>query len=380
MPDNHVQYNDMKLLITGGHLAPALAIIDEILQNESKTFDKIIFVGRKYSLDTEKNLSLEYREITKRGLEFIPLNAGRLTRILSVRSIRSLVKVPIGFFNAWSILRKEKPDSILSFGGYLALPIAFWSLFFGIPIYTHEQTVSPGLTNRIIGFFSKKIFLAFEESALYFNRNKTIVTGNPVRKSIFITDKKPFSCQKDRMVLYITGGSLGSHSINVHISRILQDLLQTFIVIHQIGDTKEYHDYDKLWKQKLELPPDAQNRYFLTKHFFEDEIGYVYSLADIVIGRSGANTFFELIALKKPAVLIPLPWSAHGEQKKHAELFKEKGIGEIFFQNGSSDTLLRMIHSMAKNLETYKKNFSNVEYLYNQYASEKIIEEISPHH
>lgn len=370
----------MKLLITGGHLAPALAIIDEILQNGSKTFDKIVFVGRKYALDTEKTLSLEYKEITKRRVEFVPLNAGRLTRVLSARSIRSLAKIPIGFFNALSILQKEKPDVILSFGGYLALPIAFLSLFFNIPLYTHEQTMSPGLTNRIIGFFSKKIFLAFEESAPYFNRSKTIVTGNPVRKSIFITDKKPFLCQKDRMVLYITGGSLGSHSINVHISRILLELLQTYIVIHQVGDTKEYNDYDKLWKQKLEFSPDVQNRYFLAKHFFEDEIGYVYSLADIVIGRSGANTFFELIALKKPAVLIPLPWSAHGEQKKHAELFKEKGIGEIFFQNGSSDTLLHVIRSMSKNLETYRKNFSNVDYLYNQYASEKIIKEISLHH
>jgi len=370
----------MKLLITGGHLTPALAIIDEILQDGSKTFGKIIFVGRKYSLDTEKTLSLEYREIIKRGLRFIPLNAGRMTRILSTRSIRSLAKVPIGFFNAWSILRREKPDVILSFGGYLALPIAFWSLFFRIPLYTHEQTVSPGLTNRVIGLFSKKVFLAFEENTSYFNRRKTIVTGNPVRKSIFITDKKPFICQKDRTVLYITGGSLGSHSINVHVSRILRDLLQTYIVIHQVGDTKEYNDYDTLWKRKLEFPPDVQNRYFLAKHFFEDEIGYVYSLADIVIGRSGANTFFELIALKKPAVLVPLPWSAHGEQKKQAELFKEKGIGEVFFQNGSSDALLRIVHSMTKNLETYKKNFSNVDYLYNRYASEKIIDEISPHH
>ena len=370
----------MKLLITGGHLTPALAIIDVLVQNKSQTFDKIIFVGRKYALDTEKTLSLEYREITKRRLEFIPLNAGRLTRILSARSIRNLVKVPIGFFNAWSILRKGKPDVILSFGGYLALPIALWSLFLRIPLYTHEQTISPGITNRIIGFFSKKIFLAFEESSPYFNRRKTIVTGNPVRKSIFFTDKKPFLCQKNKMALYITGGSLGSHSVNVHVSRILRNLLQTYIVIHQTGDTKEYNDYDKLLKQKLELPPDFQNRYFLAKHFFEDEIGYVYSLSDIVIGRSGANTFFELIALKKPAVLIPLPWSAHGEQKKHAELFKEKGIGEIFFQNGSSDTLLHIIHSMAKNLETYKKNFSNVDHLYNQYASEKIIKEISSHH
>lgn len=364
----------MKILITGGHLAPALAVVEEL--KKTKPDAEVIFVGRKYALDSEKTISLEYKEVSKRKIPFVSLQAGRLTKVLSIKSIRSFIRIPLGFFNAFFIINKYRPDIILSFGGYLALPLVFWGYFFKSKIYTHEQTIKPGRANKIIGFYAKKVFIAFDESKKYFSQKKVVVTGNPIRETVLVIRKKPFEIKKDRPVIYITGGSLGSHSINEHIKKILVRLLDKYIVIHQIGETKEYQDYEKLVELKNNLSEEYGKRYFPVKHFYEDEIGYIYSLTDLVVGRAGANTFFELIKLKKPAVFIPLPWSSGKEQQFHAEIFAKNHIGEIFHQIETSDKLLRIIGKMIENIEEYKKNFKLLNHLYNKNASQYIIKEI----
>lgn len=348
----------MKVLITGGHLAPALAVIEELKKIKRDT--EIVFVGRKYALDSEKTISLEYKEITKLKIPFISLTAGRLTRVLTLRSLRNILRLPLGFYNAFSIVRDQKPDVILSFGSYLAVPVVFWAYVFKIPIYTHEQTIHPGLANRVISLFAKKIFVAFPEAKKYFQPDKTVVSGNPVRKSIFKVKKVPFEVPAGFAVIYITGGSLGSHSINEHVKKIISALLKKYVVIHQAGETKEYKDFEELDKIKLTLSPAERSRYVLRRHFFEDEIGYIYSKTDLIVGRAGANTFFELIALKKPALFIPLPWSGGREQQRHAEIFARAGCGEIFHQVEPSIKLNRLIDSMIKNLAQYKTNFDQL--------------------
>ncbi len=364
----------MKILITGGHLTPALAVIDEIKKTKPEV--EIVFVGRKYALDFEKTISLELKEVSQRNIRFINLNAGRLTRVISLQSIFSFLKIPIGFLQAFFIIVEQKPQLVLSFGGYLALPLVFWAWLFRIPCFTHEQTLNPGMANRIISRFAKKIFVAFEETKKYFPQEKTFVVGNPIRETVLKVVDKPFDIKKTKPVIYITGGSLGSHSINLHIKSILPDLLKKYIVIHQTGETKQYHDYEDLEKIKNQLPKKLKEQYFLKKHFFEKEIGYVYSLADLVISRCGANTFFELVALKKPAVLIPLPWSAGREQQLHAEILTKAGCAQIFHQVESSKKLLRLIDSMVKNLDFYKKNFSHLNLNYKKNAANTIVKEI----
>ncbi len=364
----------MKLLITGGHLAPALALIEEI-QKSKKDVD-VIFVGRKYPTDQERTLSLEYKEISKKKLDFVSLEAGRLTRVISVSSLIGILKIPIGFLKAFFIINQYRPDVIMSFGGYLALPLVFWGYVFRSPVFTHEQTIKPGLANNLISFFSKKIFVSFDEVKDNFPKNKTYVSGNPVKPSIFKIVNKPFVIKKDRQVIYITGGSLGSHSINMHIKKILVKLLNSYIVVHQVGDTKEYHDYEDLLLIKNQLPKDLQQRYFLVKHFFDDQIGYIYSISDLVIGRSGANTFFELLALKKPALFIPLPWSSGREQQHHAEIFVKAGCGEIFYQITPSEKLFRLIDQMIGRISYYQKNFKNLSRFYKKDVSKYLVNEI----
>jgi UDP-N-acetylglucosamine--N-acetylmuramyl-(pentapeptide) pyrophosphoryl-undecaprenol N-acetylglucosamine transferase len=363
----------MKLLITGGHVTPALAVIDEILKEKRLQPKDIVFVGRKKTAETD---SFEYKEISKRNIRFINLSAGRFSRVFSLASFINLLRVPIGFLHARVILLQQKPTVILSFGGYMALPITFWGWVLHIPVYTHEQTIKPGLANRLIGTMAKKVFLSFPESKKYINNQNSIVTGNPVRPEIFTISAKPFEIKKDKPVIYITGGSTGSHSINVLIEKIIEKLLKEFIVIHQTGDSAPYNDFERLSKLKESFSEEEGSRYFLQKHFSSQEIGSIYSLADLVIGRAGANTFFELVALKKPTIFIPLPWAGFDEQKKQAEIFEKAGTGKIFSQDKSAEELFRLISQMFSQLDTYKNNFTSLSTLYNGNAAQKIIETI----
>lgn len=360
----------MKVLITGGHVTPALALIDKISDHE------IVFVGRKYALSSEDTLSFEYKEVLARKIRFINLETGKFNRDPTVKNFANLFKIFFGFLKGYRIVRQEKPDIVVTFGSYIAVPIAFWSYALGISVYLHEQTIIPGLANRFISFFAKKIFISFEETLRFFQKKKIFLTGNPLRESIFSTIKKPFEIKKDRPVILILGGSLGSHSINMLIKELLRKLLNKYIVIHQIGDTKEYNDFPALKKLRQELPREIRERYFVAKHFFDDEIGYVYSISDLVLSRSGANTFFELIALKKPAILVPLPWSVENEQQKHAEMFEKAGCGEIFNQKRPSSRLYFLIAKMVKNMTWYKENFKNLEKFYLKDATETIKKEI----
>lgn len=363
----------MKILITGGHLMPALALIDLLVDKKNI---EIVFVGRKYNLDSEQSYSLEFQEIEKRKIKFIPIVAGRFKRELSWSSIKNFFQVFVGLITASKIISSEKPGLIFSFGSFIGFPFVFIGWLSQIPVYVHEQTLFPGFANRLGAFFAQKVFVSFPQSAKFFNKNKIIISGNPVRREIFQIKSKPFKIDKKMPVIYVTGGSLGSHSINSHFVKILPKLLEKNIVIHQTGNVKEYKDYETLLKMKGNLPKELQKNYFLKEHIYSNEIGYIYSLADLVISRSGANTFFELVVLKKPAILIPLPWSAHQEQQKQAELFTHSGLGEIFSQFDESEKLLSLIDKMMINLSNYQKKFTSLDFLYKQDAVETIYQHI----
>ncbi len=364
-----------KILICGGHPTPALAVVDEFRQMKPEV--ELVFVGRKYAIETERTLSFEYKACQGRGVRFLELQAGRITRALSQSSLLNFFRVPLGFFQAFHILLQEKPDTIISFGGYLALPIALWGWFFGKKVITHEQTMCPGSANRIIGHFSQNIFVAFEQTLRFFPRSKAQWIGNPVRKTISNTGPLPFPFPfpTDLPVVYITGGSLGSHCINKHIFAILPRLLTFCSVIHQTGDVKEYGDYDTACKLQKNGSAGAKGVYVPMKHVLDNEIGKVYNSASCVIARSGANTFFELITLKKPAILIPLPWSAKGEQKAHALFFVKHHIGMLFDQNASSDELYALVEEMIQSLDYYKKNFSALPFELKHNAAQTIVAE-----
>ena len=357
------------LIITGGHVTPALAVIDRIQERTLPV--TIIFVGRKYNNNKEKTLSFEYQEVSKRSIPFIHLTTGRLTRIFNRASLVDFFQIPFGFVQSLMIMLKYKPHVLLSFGGYLALPMALVGSLFNVAIYTHEQTIELGLTNRIIGNVSKRIFTSFPETNHPTLTSKITYTGNPLRNDVI--------SQKSNQIyphplIYVTGGSLGSHTINEYIEHNLRKLLKKYHIIHQTGNVAEFDDFNRLSSLRTSLPSDMQKRYDVRAHVSSEEVGAIMQQADLVVSRSGANTFFELIALAKPSVLIPLPWSAAQEQQKHAQILRDATVATIIDQGDSDDHFLDVINTMMKKTSSYEKNFKELQGRYIAQASDAIID------
>ncbi|MFQ5452181.1 MAG: glycosyltransferase, partial [Candidatus Paceibacterota bacterium] len=187
--------------------------------------------------------------------------------------------------------------------------------------------------------------------------------------AIFRSNKGNFQIPSSRPVIYVTGGSLGAHALNKHIEQILDKLLEKYTIIHQTGAVRQYADYERLSKR-------ASKYYIVQKHVSSAEIGYVYGRSSVVVSRAGANTVFELIALAKPAVLVPLPISAAGEQQAHARLLKDRGVAEIFSQERDSDVLFDLIEKVVDRRATYSKNFSNLANLYKKNAASLLVSEM----
>lgn len=315
----------MKIVIAGGHLTPALAVIENLKGNE------VIYIGRKYALEGDRALSLEYQEITKLGIKFKSLVAGRLQRRFTIYTIPSLLKLPIGFIQSFIILKKEKPDVVVGFGGYVSLPVIISAAILRIPIIIHEQSLSAGLSNKIASVFVKKICISWETSKRFFPQNKTVLTGNPIRENV-IKSSSPKNSSKP--LLYITGGSLGSHAINLLVEASLQKLLKNFDVIHQTGDSHKFKDFER-----LEIMKKNRNfkNYILRKFLTTDEIGNVLNASDLVVARAGMNTITELIYLNKPCFLIPLLQGF--EQRQNANFMKKIGLAEIGLQDRLTPTI-----------------------------------------
>lgn len=312
-----------KIILTGGHLSPMLAVLS-VLEKKAD----VVVVGRRYGFESDTAESLEYQVVVQKNIKFYDIRAARLQRKLTKYTIPSMLRFPQSIFRAISILNKEKPQLVLTFGGYIALPVSMAAYIKRIPVVMHEQTLHAGLANKLISKFARLIFISFATSATYFPKSKTILTGNPVRPEIF-NARESFEIPSGRKVILIIGGSSGSHRINLLIEQALPELLLRYTLIHQTGDAQEFKDYDRLNSLKKKLSVTKKQHYIIMKFINPAEIGWAYHSADIVLSRSGINTVTELISLHKKALLIPLPYAQNNEQKKNAEYFVGQGLGEI---------------------------------------------------
>jgi UDP-N-acetylglucosamine--N-acetylmuramyl-(pentapeptide) pyrophosphoryl-undecaprenol N-acetylglucosamine transferase len=337
----------MKIVIVGGHMSPALAVIEK-LKNED-----IFYIGRKYVFEKDVAISLEYQEVIKLGIPFYSINAARLQRKFTIQTIPSLTKFPSGFFQSLKILKQIKPDVVLGFGGYVSLPVILAAFFLKIPTVIHEQTSEAGLANKIEAKFVNKTCISWETSRKYFPPNKTVLTGNPLGENILNT--KPIKNNDELLQIYITGGSGGSHFINSLVENSLSNLLEKFVVIHQTGDAKKYNDFERLQTEKNKLADSIAKNYHLQKFYSPKDMAQNLANADLVVGRAGINTVTELIYFAKPAFLIPLPFAQKNEQLKNALFLKELGLGEVGIQKTlMPKEFISTIYKMCANLKMYQ--------------------------
>jgi UDP-N-acetylglucosamine--N-acetylmuramyl-(pentapeptide) pyrophosphoryl-undecaprenol N-acetylglucosamine transferase len=381
----------MKILICGGHLTPALAVIDN-LPNDAH----VLYVGRKHALEGDSAVSLEYHTVSERKIPFVTLQTGRLQRKWTKHTIPSLLKLPKGFFHAFSIIKKYKPDVIVGFGGYISVPLCIAGWMQKIPVIIHEQTLEVGLANKILSPFATKICISWKNSEKFFPKHKTSLTGNPAISVIadFIKTchpeldsgsslyKIPKQVRHDnignRPILVIVGGSLGSHAINILVEGCLEKLLQSFTIIHQTGAAKAYNDYDRLLERKETLPYALRKFYTLSQFIEPEKIITTFQKADLIISRAGINTVTTLLILNKPTLFIPLPVSQNQEQLKNAQFFADHGLGEVIEQSSlTSETMLSLVTAMLKNKKHYTNTKDLHELTIHKTAAKNIIEIIT---
>lgn len=358
----------MKLVIVGGHLAPALGIIDALPKN-----CEVAFIGRKYAFEGDQTVSLEYNTINARSIRFYELTSGRFQRSITKYTFFSLLKIPFGIFQAFVLISRIKPDAVLSFGGYLSVPVCFSAFFLGIPIVIHEQTFGAGLANRIIATIASKVCISWESSRFFFPASKIVLTGNPIRKF-----SKPMSheWEGNLPLIYITGGSGGSKRLNKIVEGCIKDLLKRYRVLHQTGDAKQSDDYKRLSLFADSLPDIYKNRYFLRKFIDPSQVGAIMQEASLVVSRSGINTVTELIYFGKPSLLIPLSHGQSNEQVKNAHFLEKIGLAIVLFEDGlTSQSLLMQIDAMMNAHQKYANKASQAKKMIKLDAADLIIRE-----
>ncbi len=359
----------MKIVITGGHFSPAYSLIQELKKEHD-----ILVIGRRYAFEGDMNETYEYRVCKKFNIPFEVINAGRLQRKFTRHTIPAAARFPQGVGRALQILRREKPSVVVTFGGYVGLPVAIAARILSIPVVLHEQTLHAGLSAKLISQFASVILTSFPSSKDLFKGKNVVLTGNPIRPELLNLGKK---LKHAKPLIYITGGSTGSHAINSAVSQVVPNLLPEFIIFHQTGDSHEFGDYDKIKKIQSELPSDLRNSYFVEKFFPPNEVATLIASASFVISRSGINTVTELIALKTPAILIPLPHGQQNEQLQNARFFENLGLGHVLLQEDiTPHLLLATIHAMIKEKSEFEKKFQEAQVYIHHDAVKKIAQEV----
>lgn len=214
-----------KIFIIGGHLTPALTLLDFL---QSKGFTDISWVGAKHIQTFSKLHSAEYKEITKRGIKFYNLHAGKIwrkwTRYTFFKALFNTILIPVGIIQAFFIILFNKPALIISFGGYLALPVVIAGWIFELKCITHEQTIVAGISNRLIAKLSDVIMVSWESSMKYYPEEKVILTGNPIRNEVLNVTTSKYNLDKNLPTIYFTGGNQGSNTINWRLLDVLSSL------------------------------------------------------------------------------------------------------------------------------------------------------------
>ena len=296
---------------TGGHIYPAIAIARGYLERDPSR--RVVFVG------TEKGL--EKTIVPKAGFPLEFISVGGLKGKGGLDLIRNLARLPVGFFQAWSVVGRHNPSVVLGVGGYSSGPVLAAARLRGIPTMIHEQNAYPGLTNRLLAKIVQSVAVAFAEALPRLGRSDGIVTGNPIRKEFFEAGKtgRPTSPAPSKRRLLLFGGSQGSRILNdtmtgalLFLARLKDDLE----IVHQTGP----HELQKVQEAYRSSPfPNAQVVPYL------DPIVGEIAAADFIVSRAGAMTIGELSAIGRAAILVPFAAATNNHQELNARVVESAG-------------------------------------------------------
>ena len=315
----------LTILMTGAHITPAVAVTQEILRKVPNA--RIIYAGR--AGNKAESFSVERSEIERAGGIFKTVISGKLHRFFTWSQLMEFGKFPVGLLQSALLLLKEKPQAVVSFGGYLSVPFVITARLVGIPVIIHEETTVWGMANRICRRWASVVAVSWPKM----QEAGTVLTGNPMPKEI-VEAGRGGNAKKERSrpMIYVTEGSQSSLVISKIVKQILNQLLEFADVYHQT---------------KYPALDINSSRYHSARWFPTPEHAILLSRASIAISRSGANTITYHAYFGIPSILVPLPHAGENEQMKNAALLSETGLARIVPQKDfTADRLLLEIRNL----------------------------------
>ena len=347
----------MKILFTGGgtggHIIPLISIARELRKLHSKEDLKLFFLGPKDEFSSVL--------LSQEGIKVKNILSGKIIRYGKWKTylnnfIGVAFKIPIGIIQSFFNIFFISPDIVLSRGGFGSIPVVIAAKLLFVPVFLHEADVVPGMANRFLNKFAKKIFISFPKTE-FFSLDKIILTGNPIRTELLTGDretaKQIFGLKSGKPVLLIMGGSQGAQRVNDKILESLSALLDNFEVIHQTG----YNNFKVVKSEALAIAGKAKESLYHPFPFLkEPELKQAYAIADLIISRSGSGGIFEIAAMGKPSILIPLPESAQNHQIMNAYTYIQGGAGVVMEENNfTSHFFLEKIKSIFSDPKEFEK-------------------------
>lgn len=332
------------ILITGTHHTPAIELI-QILQKDKAIDWNIHYAGHQYSTETH----ILHTIIPKLNIPFHNIKCGKFNRKDVVKTITGFPQTISAFIKSLQLIHLLKPQIVVSFGGYVSVPVIMAAFFYKTPSITHEQTLTNSLATRINSIFVNKVALSFDNKS-QINQlplSKVVITGNLIRQQIFDTSSVFFRNLKLEIrnfpLIYITGGNQGSEFLNNLVYQLVPKLAKNFTIIHQTG--KNYNTHLQTQFQK-EFP-----NYLPFEYIEIEDIGWILNHANLIISRAGANICQEIDILNKNTILIPLPYTQQNEQLKNAHWLKmrhSQNIKVISQNHASVNKIYKTILKLQK--------------------------------
>jgi len=333
-----------RILMTGGgtagHVTPNIALMPRLTEMGYE----IYYIGTYTGI--EKGLIEEVRLDGDKTVKYFGISSGKLRRYFDIRNFTDPFRVIKGYFEAKRIMKKLHPDVVFSKGGFVTVPVVWAAHRRHVPVVIHESDMTPGLANKLALPKATRVCCNFPETAKDFPEGVASVTGSPIRQELFEgdADSAQSFCgfSERRPTILVVGGSTGSVNVNNAIHGCLTQLTAKYNVIHLCGKGKTDDAYNDV---------EGYRQY----EYIGDELPDMFSLADIVISRAGANAICELLALKKPNILIPLSRKAsRGDQILNAESFRKSGYSMVIDEDElTSERLLKAVDELYKNKNKY---------------------------
>ena len=327
-----------KIVLTGGgtagHVTPNLALLPSL---RAEGFE-IRYIG-SYN-------GIERRLIEDAKIPYDGISSGKLRRYFDLKNFSDPLRVLKGYSQARKLIKKYRPDIVFSKGGFVAVPVVLAAKHYKVPVIIHESDMPPGLANKICIPAAKKVCCNFPETLSFLPKEKAVLTGSPIRKELLTGDRlaglQYAGLSANRPVILVIGGSLGSVTVNHAVRSILPRLLSQFQVIHICG------------KGNLDESLTGLSGY-VQYEYVDKPLRHLFAASDLVISRAGANSICEILALRKPNILIPLSAAAsRGDQILNAKSFAKQGFSAVLEEEVlTPDTLFQAVSETYKNRQSF---------------------------